>query len=744
MSAWRPSRSAWGRSFPDVVLTDGKKLAGVVEVETGESVNNLEALAQWAHFSRAKVPFHLYVPVSGYDTARRLCEANDARPAEIWTYRGTNEGFDLVRIFQDPSAAASVKLPSKPAAPARPAAKTSKPAPAAKVAKKPAARPGGAKAAKKAAKPAKESRRSRPQEEVDARALHSPGPRQARVRPHVRHARGPRFGGPATDACALRLPFSRKPADRSDGARCRGARGTRAHPSGSELRLGRADARCGHSGSAIGAAQHRRQPPGPPDRRCARPSRRRGSRRRQPRRRTWFRPRIRRRLARYLGAAEAARLRTRYNELVQRVGRRARSPEERDRLLDRAKRLNPDGWPDESTIRAQVASMDAACDAIVAELPSRRRGRRGGRRRAEEGGAAASGIMARATTPNQSLNHVMKKPQARVWMLRVALPVLAATAWYRPSSPAKPRKPTPTYGSATDLSPRTSSSATHSGQFIPDLTIKDFEVYEDGVLQNVTNFAAVIGGRAMTEIAPVSRATVGEGLILPKTQPVTADQSGTHLHHLHRRHALAGAGFAEARQVLKQIRDTSCTRRPHRDWSPAGTRRSLSTSAPIPSTRGSTKRLEDDGLGDVAERNHQHRADRLKGRRGFGTTRLWRSGWPTTSWTQAEKVREPAQGVHLREQRVRLQPVHEFAVSGAAGRVRQHAHSGRPDGGRRQATAIRSADLGNAASVNRVRGIRSRSAIRNSRKPTWWRRWGNSCGARAGPTRRSIRSIRAA
>ena len=52
--------------------TDGKKLAGLVEVETGESVNNLEAMAQWVHFSRARVPFHLYVPVQGYDAARRL------------------------------------------------------------------------------------------------------------------------------------------------------------------------------------------------------------------------------------------------------------------------------------------------------------------------------------------------------------------------------------------------------------------------------------------------------------------------------------------------------------------------------------------------------------------------------------------------------------------------------------------------------------------------------------------------
>ena len=63
--------------FPDLVLTDGKKLAGVVEVESGESVNNLEAMAQWVHFSQdPHVPFHLYVPVQAYDAARRLCDAN--------------------------------------------------------------------------------------------------------------------------------------------------------------------------------------------------------------------------------------------------------------------------------------------------------------------------------------------------------------------------------------------------------------------------------------------------------------------------------------------------------------------------------------------------------------------------------------------------------------------------------------------------------------------------------------------
>jgi hypothetical protein len=85
--------------FPDVVLSDGRKLAGLAEVETGESVNNLEAMAQWVHFSRARVPFHLYVPVQGYDAARRLCESNQARVSEIWTYRPAADGFDLVRMY---------------------------------------------------------------------------------------------------------------------------------------------------------------------------------------------------------------------------------------------------------------------------------------------------------------------------------------------------------------------------------------------------------------------------------------------------------------------------------------------------------------------------------------------------------------------------------------------------------------------------------------------------------------------
>ena len=75
--------------FPDLVLTSterGHRLMGTVEVETAESVNHLEAMAQWAHLGRARAPFHLYVPAGSVDIARRLAAENQVNVAEIWSY----------------------------------------------------------------------------------------------------------------------------------------------------------------------------------------------------------------------------------------------------------------------------------------------------------------------------------------------------------------------------------------------------------------------------------------------------------------------------------------------------------------------------------------------------------------------------------------------------------------------------------------------------------------------------------
>ena len=97
-----PIRIGQVQIFPDLVLTSpdkGRKLLGTVEVETAESVNHLEAMAQWAHLGRARAPFHLYVPAGSVDIARRLASENQANVAEIWSYHtiGTSPCRSAVR-----------------------------------------------------------------------------------------------------------------------------------------------------------------------------------------------------------------------------------------------------------------------------------------------------------------------------------------------------------------------------------------------------------------------------------------------------------------------------------------------------------------------------------------------------------------------------------------------------------------------------------------------------------------------
>ncbi len=99
---------------PDLILlTEDKarKLEGVVEVETGESVNSLETLAQWAPFSRLRVPFHLYIPPQSLDTARRLCRDHNVTVAELWTYHTNLDQvrFTLVQKAPDAAVAAARK-----------------------------------------------------------------------------------------------------------------------------------------------------------------------------------------------------------------------------------------------------------------------------------------------------------------------------------------------------------------------------------------------------------------------------------------------------------------------------------------------------------------------------------------------------------------------------------------------------------------------------------------------------------
>ena len=120
------SVAAGGRKeYPDAVLFSldkGRKLIGVLEVETGESVNNLEAIAQWAHLARLKVPFHLYVPMSAVDVARRLSADHHIAVSEIWSYHQIGEQLRFALAHRGPNAGSTLmsKVRPSPSISARP------------------------------------------------------------------------------------------------------------------------------------------------------------------------------------------------------------------------------------------------------------------------------------------------------------------------------------------------------------------------------------------------------------------------------------------------------------------------------------------------------------------------------------------------------------------------------------------------------------------------------------------------
>lgn len=137
--------------FPDLVLTStasGRRLHGVVEVETAESINRLEAIAEWTHFAKARGAFYLYVPAGFTDVAERLCAAVGINVTEVWAYYAIGSEVKFSMTYRSPRARSAAKL-AKMAKPAKKAAKKS-----AKKATKKAAKPRATKTKAKIAKKA--------------------------------------------------------------------------------------------------------------------------------------------------------------------------------------------------------------------------------------------------------------------------------------------------------------------------------------------------------------------------------------------------------------------------------------------------------------------------------------------------------------------------------------------------------------------------------------------------------------
>lgn len=137
--------------YPDLVLNAlgrGRRMEAVIEVETNESVNHLEAMAQWANLGRSRIPFHLYVPASAVEMARRLCADHQVSVAEIWSYHAIGDQIRFTMVHRAPAAhppakRAAVERPARAAA-TRPTARRAGSGPATR--RKAAAKRGAGKA----------------------------------------------------------------------------------------------------------------------------------------------------------------------------------------------------------------------------------------------------------------------------------------------------------------------------------------------------------------------------------------------------------------------------------------------------------------------------------------------------------------------------------------------------------------------------------------------------------------------
>jgi hypothetical protein len=91
--------------FPDLVLSDesGRKPYAVVEVETGESVNHLEAMSQWANLAKSKAYLYLYVPAGSVDSAKRLCADHQISVTELTSYLSIGDQVRFTTVTRVPT-----------------------------------------------------------------------------------------------------------------------------------------------------------------------------------------------------------------------------------------------------------------------------------------------------------------------------------------------------------------------------------------------------------------------------------------------------------------------------------------------------------------------------------------------------------------------------------------------------------------------------------------------------------------
>ena len=97
--------------YPDLMLTSTDRanvLQTIVEVETNESINYLEAMAEWLPYGRVRATFHLYVPSGCSEKTQQLCKEKKIQVDEIWSYHSVGDNMRFALTYRAPENAAKL------------------------------------------------------------------------------------------------------------------------------------------------------------------------------------------------------------------------------------------------------------------------------------------------------------------------------------------------------------------------------------------------------------------------------------------------------------------------------------------------------------------------------------------------------------------------------------------------------------------------------------------------------------
>src|SRR5215831_16296518 len=113
------------------------------------------------------------------------------------------------------------------------------------------------------------------------------------------------------------------------------------------------------------------------------------------------------------------------------------------------------------------------------------------------------------------------------WSTAVLVVLAAGLSAQTPKPPAQTppaQAPQPTFRVQVDLVTNDIVVRDDKGNFVPDLKKDEFEIFEDGVKQDIISMSVITGGRATNVLAPPPPPPP-EGIILPPSRPRT-DVSG--------------------------------------------------------------------------------------------------------------------------------------------------------------------------------------------------------------------------